>query len=455
MRPQNEIVNDEHDFDNHAKKVFIVGGELSVDNATVNVGDVGLKDTTETTINPATSDNQTNGKQLIRIADSPNLDSFGRFRTSELIAQLDVKMFHDKEPLFIDEVINGTASATFSNSTVIMTTSASNDYVIRQTKQRGSYRSGQGHLIVLTFDDFNLQTNIIKRIGYFTSSVVAPYTANFDGIYLESSDKIYACIGNNGTIEKVEQANWNLDKLDGTGISGITIDWSKSQILVIDFQWLAVGRVRMAVDVAGCIIPFHEFNHANEISGVYMRSPNKPIRWEIRQTGVGSGTFTHICGSIASEGGNNSLGVLRHIDSNTISSLASGTKYAILGIRLNSAHLDDIIDLQSISMITTAANDYVHWELIFNPTIAGTFTYASQSNSAVEIATGAVTNTVTGGTEIDGGYFSTSLPITTAVPNALKLGHKIDGTVDTIVLVAKPITNNVSVAGSLTWREQR
>ena len=105
-------------------------------------------------------------------------------------------------------------------------------------------------------------------------------------------------------------------------------------------------------------------------------------------------------------------------------------------------------------MLSTTQNDQLHWELFFNPTVAGTFTYSDQTNSAIQVATGASTNTITGGTEIGGGYLSTSLPVTNAVENALKLGAAIDGTVDEIVLCARPITNNITVQGSITWREQ-
>ena len=67
-----------------------------------------------------------------------------------------------------------------------------------------------------------------------------------------------------------------------------------------------------------------------------------------------------------------------------------------------------------------------------------------------ETGTGA---TISGGTHIDGGYFSTTLPITNTVPNALRLGANIAGSTDTIVLAVQPITNNIGVQTSLTWRE--
>ena len=95
----------------------------------------------------------------------------------------------------------------------------------------------------------------------------------------------------------------------------------------------------------------------------------------------------------------------------------------------------------------------MNWQLIFNPTVAGTFTYSGITNSAIEVATGAASNTVTNGLEIDGGYLSTSFPVTNTAPSDLRLGAAIDGTVDEIILAVRPLTNNVTVEGSLTWRE--
>jgi hypothetical protein len=49
----------------------------------------------------------------------------------------------------------------------------------------------------------------------------------------------------------VPQTNWNIDKLDGTGISGITLDISKAQILWMDIEWLGLGTVRIGFVING------------------------------------------------------------------------------------------------------------------------------------------------------------------------------------------------------------
>jgi len=47
-----------------------------------------------------------------------------------------------------------------------------------------------------------------------------------------------------GTETRVPQYQWNGDKLDGTGHSGLTLDTSKAQILWTDVEWLGLGTVR-------------------------------------------------------------------------------------------------------------------------------------------------------------------------------------------------------------------
>ena len=153
-----------------------------------------------------------------------------------------------------------------------------------------------------------------------------------------------------------------------------------------------------------------------------------------------------------SEGGLQNNGYLRHADSGAVASLSAGTAYAVMGGRLKSTHLGATVLVENISLLGSA-NDQAHWELRVGGTVAGTFTYSDVASSAVQVATGAATNTVTGGIEIDGGYFTTNQAVSFTVPNALHLGAAIDNTPQEWQLVVIPITNNMTVRASVTWRE--
>ena len=392
----------------------------------------------------------------IQANDSPSIDAFARWRVSNPETIFDSKQIHSNQPLFWDdqEVSGGGTSSTWSQaraSTTIGVSNATAGKRVRQTFQRFNYQPGKSQLIFLTGVLGNQPALVGASMGLFDDN---------NGIYCINTSGI-ALVGirssASGSVENntVAQTSWNLDRMDGTGASGVNLDFDKTQIFMIDFEWLGVGRVRVGWVIDGIPIYCHEFNHANSETSVYMSTPNLPLRYEITNTGTGStSTMEHICSSVISEGGSQANGILRHKDSGAITGLSAGTVYAVLGIRLKSANLDASVLLENLSVLATTTNDFAHWELRINPTVAGTFTYSDETNSVVQTATGANTNTVTGGTEIDGGYFSTALPITNTTPNALKLGSKIDGTADKIVLCARPITNNIGVQGSLTWREQ-
>jgi hypothetical protein len=60
-----------------------------------------------------------------------------------------------------------------------------------------------------------------------------------------------------GTETRVAQEDWNIDKLDGTGVSGITLDITKAQILWMDIEWLGLGTVRIGFVIDGIYsLPF-------------------------------------------------------------------------------------------------------------------------------------------------------------------------------------------------------
>ena len=87
------------------------------------------------------------------------------------------------------------------------------------------------------------------------------------------------------------------------------------------------------------------------------------------------------------------------------------------------------------------------------------FTYGAEANSAVESATGATANVVTGGIQIDGGFASSAQKGGTttagAIRNARRLGAAVDGTVDELVLAVQPIggSSAIDIEGGIGWRE--
>jgi hypothetical protein len=80
---------------------------------------------------------------------------------------------------------------------------------------------------------------------------------------------------------KVPQSQFNIDRLDGTGPSGMTINLSKMQMFYIDYAWYGAGAIRFGVkDEFGEVIYVHRMTHANIKNAAYMRSGNLPARYE-------------------------------------------------------------------------------------------------------------------------------------------------------------------------------
>jgi hypothetical protein len=389
--------------------------------------------------------------------DITQLDAFGRLRTSSVTSLIDLKMLGGKRDIFIDEEFNGLGNSAYlsGDSAVRLSTTNPTDYAIRQEFQRNRYQSGKSQQIFMTFAHMSPVTDIVKRVGYFTSNQVAPFDSEKDGLWLESSNTgITLNISHNGVLgESVPQAEWNVDRLDGSGISGITMDWSKTQIMAIDFEWLGVGRVRWSFVIDGVIVPVHYTNHANITTSVYMRSPNQPCRWEIRQNGSGSDYFDQICATVGSEGGLNELGITRSAIMNGSITVPGSQRTAMIGLRMQTSYLDIPVDYSGFGVLGDQNNTPYLWEVFLNPTIAGTFTYSDEPNSTVQIARGSPVNEVTGGQRLIAGYATAKSSVNNVVQVARKPGSSINGTLDEFVVCVTPLGGDATTYASIDWVE--
>jgi len=392
--------------------------------------------------------------------DTPSIDAFARLRISEPFTLFDSKQLHDKQPLFWDEELAGSATSVHNSvdADVEMTVTANaSDFIIRQTKQRFNYQPGKSQLIFMTFQGSQV-VGVTKRVGVFDGTGVNNLIPN-NGIFFETNGQVSWNIAKNGvTTETVTQSNWNVDKLDGTGPSGITLDLDSCLIAIIDYEWLGVGRVRVGFVIQGIIIYVHYFNHANDITftDVYMSTPNLPLRYDIQSDGSAGGVLDHICSTIISEGGQQKTGVLRvadtgstHVDANT-----ADVNYAIVGIRLKTNYKDVTVIPESISAINENNDDF-RWSLCLNPTIAGTFTYSDLNFSAVQTARGQTANTVSDeNIVLASGYASVdTLSASESLTTSLNIGMTIAGVQDELVFCVTPLSNGADIQASLNFRE--
>lgn len=405
---------------------------------------------------------------LVRADDSASVDAFSRWRTSEPHTLFDSKLIGvDDAPLFWDEQLESGAGIAASTPTAakpyIDFTSTLNTAgrFTRQTFRHLTYQSGKSQLVLMTgvLDLSGGGAGVERRIGMFNDD---------NGLFFEDdAGTVGVTVRSNDTGTPVDttvtQANWNVDTLDGSGDSsnpsGFTVDWTKNQIFVIDFQWLGLGRVRFGVDVDGFILYVHNAIHANTTAIPYMSTPNLPLRYQMITTGVSPvSEMRVVCSAVISEGGAEPVGVNRsHATTDHVNANATGTVYALLGIRLKAAQVGCDIDLRQISILSETNDDF-EWLLIHNAAVAGTFDFSDLSNSCVQTATGSTdspsTNTVTGGVVIGRGFGKASgSESVRARQNGLRLGVKIDGTLDTLVLAVRGLSSNADFQGSLIWQE--
>ncbi len=389
----------------------------------------------------------------VKYSDSPNLDAFGRLRTAAVTNLVDIKHVYDKNPLQVNEVTAGTATSIFSQeyARVRMSTSANNDLVIRQSKTHPIYQPGKSQLFEGSFSNFQLETNVIKRVGCFTSTSVSTYNSVFDGFFLESngvSNTISFQIWRSGTtIFTAATTSWVTNEFDPANLV-----WSNTQLITVDYQWLGVGRMRFGIALSGQTIYFTEHNCSNNESLVYMSSPNQPIRYEIRQVGAGSGSFDMICSQVSTEGALNGLySTVGVIHSSTTTLSTSGTKYPYIGYRLKQSYKSVTSQYSSLSILNTSNDNYL-MTIEYNPTLSATPTWTDIPNSPFQysLGTGATTVTSPGHimSSLIGEAGASALTTIKVDDNQIRVGSNINGTLDEMWVCITPLGANATFLGT-------
>jgi hypothetical protein len=87
----------------------------------------------------------------------------------------------------------------------------------------------------------------------------------------------------------INQSDFNLDKLDGSGPSGYTLDITKMQMIGIQFSWYGAGFIDWMIrGPEGNYTFIHRLKGNNLNTEAYMRTGNLPVRYEVLNEGARS-----------------------------------------------------------------------------------------------------------------------------------------------------------------------
>jgi hypothetical protein len=391
-----------------------------------------------------------------------SVDAFGRLRVSNPLT------LFDSSHRFADNGLWSTSTATGGSATFnaaqglvdLAVTSSSGSKVYRETTKVFSYQPGKSLLTLNTFVFGDAKTGLRQRVGYFGVS---------NGIYLElDGSTLYLCKRSyvSGAVvdTRISQSNWSIDKLDGSGPSGITLDITKAQIMWMDIEWLGVGTVRAGFAINNMFIHCHSFVHANIINSTYITTASLPLRCEIENITATSSasTLKQICSTVISEGGYELRGLQQaaSIAVNSPRTLGTaGTFYPIISIRLKTSpdRLDAIIILTAISAMATSTG-HCNWQVrASGTTTGGTWTDAGANSSVEYNKTG---TSYAGGRVLASGFFNASNQSATSVDILKEALFKFQlernsftSTPYELTLVVASDSSNDTVLASMDWEE--
>ena len=405
------------------------------------------------------------GAQSMKFADSSALDAFKRVRVSNPVNEFTSEFQYNKHPLFYEELtaVNGAVShnAAFSSVDLDVTTDNGSQAGI-QTYEYFRYQPGKSLMIAQTFIMPERQVGTTMQAGYFDDE---------NGVFFQIkgiTPQFVRRTKTSGSVvdNEVAQDDWNFDKMDGTGPSGVTLDFALTQQLRIDLQWLSNGRIRMCWDVNGQVVLAHEFLTANVLVEPSMTTANLPIRWLMTNTSAPASakTMQAICTAVATEGGDETeLGHPFGFGNGVTTRTVSTVPFPIVSIRpattLNSITNRAKIRIESINILTSKD---IHWELIYLPTsITNVSWQAPATHSSVQ--TDIAGTAIVGGITIHDDYVAGAqgqtsgvgkIPLTSKLPFSLdKAGT--DQTRSLSIVCTRIGASDASVSASFNWTEVR
>lgn len=179
-------------------------------------------------------------------------------------------------------VANGGFVTSFTSMAVVRTNGAVNSTASVQSKRQLRYRAGhEGYALFTAAFTGAIAANTTQWIGLI--DIVNAAAVGYNGTNFS------VLFRSNGVDYITPQSSFNIDKLDGTGPSGFTIDTTKLNVFRISYGWLGAAPYSFRVlTTTGQWVLFHQTRQPNMSAFPSVTNPILPIRTEVTDNAGGN-----------------------------------------------------------------------------------------------------------------------------------------------------------------------
>ncbi len=392
-------------------------------------------------VNVQLTDNNGNPQSLMQTA-------FKDLRVANLYAETGWTFIYNINSDLVSTTTSLTGTVTQSNSkAVLQTGTTANSTAQIQSRVYSRQIQGMGLLIEMA---------AIFSTGIAGSSQIIGLGDSTNGLFFGYNDTSFGVMKRSDGVDSwIYQSDWNGDKLDGTGLSGVTLDTTKGNIYIIDFQWLGFGLITFGVvdPATGYVIVVHQIQYANTSTEVSMFTPNLPLKAQVSNPGTTSNiTLQTPSSTVYLEGTPSQAISTPNGIYNNSASVVANTETNILSIQNKTTvsgktnHVQ--VELQALS-VASDGNQIVSIKIFRNATLTGTTTFTDiNSTDSVMAYNTAATYTAGTGKFIAGYQLQ---KIDAQLYNLVDYVYTLEPG-DTMTITAFS-TGNTTIAVTVNWRE--
>jgi len=221
-------------------------------------------------------------------------DVLGRLKTSVHQNVYEADFEYGSQPLRWESFTAGSGTVTHLpalGGVRMRLTTAAGDVTIRQSRPYHRYQPGKTMFMATAVNLGTAQTNQFQRVGFFDDS---------NGVFFEqgnpTADNPYgmAVVIRSNSSGPVAETRFQMgtanggSEWNGDAVVRKSLDWTRIQMVFIEYAWYGAGSVRFGVFIDGEPHILHQVGFGNRSgqSVAWSKTGNLPVRYEQRNVGT-------------------------------------------------------------------------------------------------------------------------------------------------------------------------